>query len=318
MQTLPTVPNQMTVHTSPDDQTLSFTFSLTPPDQQIDVVYLDRVHEVHVNLALGRLCTIGCRECSATKIGRMAPAALRGNLSPEAVGQKVRDIVTHLAPMRYGRSLVISTMNDGDPLTRPVDDLIKTVQQIQQVCADKGVLLDRINLSSSLVASKNEKLIELADRYQEAFGSQLVQIQASLLATSVKRNIFAGDISQLAVIAEALNYYREAMRSATGRGEVWVNYVAVKQGDFGRADGADQLESIARVADTLLRAGPQVKLKITRGTVDDLDGWQQLDDDAYEHFIDAVLERWGAQLAIYCPDRRAWPSVQHRCGRIQG
>ncbi len=318
MQTLPIVPMHTTVDSSPEDQTLAFTFALTAPDQQVDVVYLDRLHEVHINLALGRLCSIGCRECSATKLGRTTPAALRGNLSPEAVGQKVKRMVTHLAPMLYGRPLVISTMNDGDPLTRPVHDLIKTVQQIQRACADEHVLLDRINLSSSLIAAKSEKIIELADRYHTAFGWHLVQIQASLLATSVKRNIFAGDASQLAVIAEALSYYRKAMRAATGRGEVWVNYVAVKQGDFGRADGANQLESIARVAETLRRVAPQVKLKITRGTVDDLDGWQQLDDDDYEHFLEAVLARWGSQLAIYSPDRRGLPSVQHRCGRIQG
>lgn len=317
MQTLPTIPYPTAVVASPDDHTLAFTFALASHDQQKDIAYFDRSHEVHINLALGRLCSVGCRECSATMVGHTVAASARGNLSPEAIGQKMHSIVTYLAPSLHPRSLVVSAMNDGDPLTRSSDDVIETVQQIQRVCSGGRVQLDRVNLSSSLIAARSETIRDLAARYQAVFGAQLVQLQASLLATNLKRNIFAGDGSQLALIAEVLTYYRQAMRAATGRGEVWVNYVAVKCGDFGRSDGPHQLDAVARVAETLCRTAPQVKLKITRGTVDGLDGWEALSDHSYTSFVDAVVARWGRQLAIYSPDRIQSPAIQHRCGRIQ-
>ncbi len=317
MQTIELSAGGDDVFTFATTETAEFSFPLSSTDRQVDVVYFDRPGEVHVNLALGRLCTIGCRECSATMLGRGVPHAMRGNLSAAAVRFKVCGLLRHLAPRIKQQKLVISTMNDGDPLTRTSEDLIAVVHAIMEACEMSGVSLDRLNLSSSLVPIKGQIIADLADRYQEVFGSQVIQLQASLLATSIKRNIFAGDGSLLTRMVESLGYYRDHMRQATGCGETWINYVAVKRGDFGRADTAEQRVGITRVAEALIRANTGVALKITRGTVDDLDGWEQLDEHEYAAFVDAVEQQWGAELAIYCPDRTSVPPESYRCGRIQ-
>ena len=300
-----------------DQNTALFSFPLSATDQQADVVYFDRPGEVHVNLALGRLCPVGCQECSATLLSRGLVKSLRGNLSPAAIHAKVRSIVANLAPTLAQRKVVISTMNDGDPLSRSPQDLIAVVQSILRGCQDAGLPLDRLNLSSSLIPTRFQTIIHLADHYADAFGTHLVQWQGSLLATHVKRNVFAGDQSALRTMIEALGTYRESMRTATGRGETWINYVAVKRGDFGRADGADRLDTVAKVADMLLHIHPAVRLKITRGMVATLDGWQQLSDDEYAAFVHAVQERWGVQLSIYCPDLAEPLADSYHCGRIQ-
>jgi hypothetical protein len=300
-----------------DGLTGEYSLPLSQSEQQVDVIYFDRPGEVHVNLALGRLCPVGCRECSATLLRRGRIAPLQGNLAPEIVERKVRGIADHLRPTLGGRSVVISAMNDGDPLTRSADEIIDVVAAIVRGCDAASVRLDRVNLSSSLIAYRQQTILELAQRYQAVFGPRLVQIQASLLATRVKQNIFAGDGSALAAIIAALGRYRERMRAAAGRGEVWVNYVAVGRGDYGRADGPTQLESVARVATTLARLDPAVRLKITRGNVDGLQGWRQLGDDEYEGFVAAVRQRWDGVLSIYAPDAAAGAPESHRCGRIQ-
>jgi hypothetical protein len=69
------------------------------------MAYFDRPDEVHVNLALGRLCTIGCRECSATLLGRRLDKPLRGSLRPEAIGRKVEAIAEYLALRLHRRKL---------------------------------------------------------------------------------------------------------------------------------------------------------------------------------------------------------------------
>lgn len=82
--------------------------------------------------------------------------------------------------------------------------------------------------------------------------------------------------------------------AATCQGETWLNYIAVKRGDFGRADGVKPLNSVEVIAEALHHANGMVQLKITRGTVDDFEGWQQLEHDAYAEFVAAVQRRWGA------------------------
>jgi hypothetical protein len=305
------------VTSSAMDSAVAFSFPLSTTDRQVDVVYFDRPGEIHVNLALGRLCPIGCPECSATLLNRRLAKAQRGNLSPTAISQKVRSILTNLAPLLTNHMLVISAMNDGDPLSRTPEEVIAVVQTIFRTCQETGVMLDRLNLSSSLIPTKSASIMYLAEHYADAFGTRLVQLQASLLAPHVKQNIYAGDGRYLRVMIETLGAYREAMRAACGRGETWINYVAVKRGDFGRADGADRLATVAKVADALLSSNPAVLLKITRGTVAGLEGWQQLGDDEYAAFVRAVWQRWGAQLSIYCPDWTAAPAEAVRCGRIQ-
>lgn len=317
MQTLVVAQAQSTAFTRYDDVSGSFTFNLSGRDQQHDVVYFDRPGEVHVNLALGRLCTIGCQECSATLLSRGKVGLLRGNLAPATIRQKVQSIVAQLKPMLNGRALVISTMNDGDPLTRPVDDLILVVNTIFDACEAQDVPLDHLNLSSSLVPIKYALVRTLADRYAAAFGTRRVQLQASLLATTVKQNIFAGDGSALVTMLQTLGAYRAQLRAATGHGEVWINYVAVRQGDFGRADNPTCLETIAKVAEPLLDLQPDIQLKITRGSVEGLAGWQQLNEGEYATFVAAVRQRWGDKINIYCPDLAAPTLDSHRCGRIQ-
>lgn len=317
MRRIDLLPSTVPTIIVPDEHTAEFRFALSAADQQTDVAYFDRLDEVHVNLALGRLCAIGCRECSATLISRAPGRPLRGSLSAPSIRRKVYAIGAYLAPRLQQRKLAISTMNDDDPLARPVDELAAVIGAIFQGCAEVPIALDRLNLSSSLVPLKGETVIALADRYDEICGCRLVQLQASLLATPVKQNIFAGDGRHLDTMVETLGYYHRRMRAAARRGAVWINYVAVKRGDFGRADRADHLDGIAIVAEALLRHNPAVTLKVTRGSVDGLDGWQPLDMREYARFVQAVQQRWGGQLAIYCPDLSDTLATSYHCGRIQ-
>lgn len=285
--------------------------------RQADVVYFDRPGEVHVNMALGALCSIGCSECSATQIRRGMQHPVNVSFSPEHLYTKAVAVAKQLRPLIGGRRLVISTMNDDDPFRRTVDGIAAVVDAIMEGCAQGGILLDRINLSSSLLATRYQSLIALADRYAELFGHRVVQIQASLLANNVKRDIFCGQGELLLRIVMALEHYLRVMRAATGQGSVWINYVAVRRGDFGRADGPERLDGIARIADVLTQFAPQITLKITRGTVPNLPEFEQLPDDEYAEFVEQVHAHWGHALNIYCPDAHLTTPENCRCGRIQ-
>jgi hypothetical protein len=147
MRQLDLVPNGA-LTSSMLDCAIAFSFPLSPTDRQVDVVYFDRPGEIHVNLALGRLCPIGCPECSATLLNQRLAKALSGNLSPAAISQKVRSILTNLTPLLTNHSLVISGMNDGDPLSRTPEEVIAIVQGIFRTCEEMGVMLDRLNLET--------------------------------------------------------------------------------------------------------------------------------------------------------------------------
>lgn len=297
--------------------TVHVLFSTPDGREQADILYFDRRDEIHVNMALGVLCPIGCVECSATSIRKQLHSPRSLSYSSEEIEQKAYTIAQYVQPRLRERRFVVSAMNDDDPFRRPVEGVVGLVQAVFQGSTRAGVALDRLNLSSSLLATRHGSLIDLADRYESAFGSYLVQFQASLLANNVKHSIFAGDGALLQSIVRALGYYQTKMQAAAGRGMVWINYVAVRRGDFGRTDGPNLLDSIARVADVLATQNPNIVLKITRGTVAHLAGFEELSEADYSAFVHQVQERWGDRLFIYCPDLTGLPPEQYRCGRIQ-